>query len=129
MAAGRTLAAAFGSALRVVNAYPGGEAFALASAVEVSPGVFYGNENVEDLHRRAVVDLGERFGVSGEAIDLVAGKPAEVILDVVAARKAALVIVGVPQRRGGMAAIVGTTAEAVTAEVPCDVLLVPLPAA
>ena len=52
LAAGRTLAAAFGSALRVVNAYPGGEAFALASAVEVSPGVFYGNENVEDLQDR-----------------------------------------------------------------------------
>ena len=129
LAAGRTLATAFGSALRIVNAYPGADAFALASAVEVSPGVFYGAENVEEVHRRAVVDLGERYGVSGEAIDLVAGKPAEVIIDVLAARKAALVIVGVPQRHGSIAAVIGTTAEAVAAEVPCDVLLVPASAA
>ena len=46
-------------------------------------------------------------------------------MDTVAARRAQLVVVGVPQRRGRLAAVVGSTAEAVAAEAPCDVLLVP----
>jgi universal stress protein E len=127
LASGRTLARAFGSALRVVHAYPGAGAFALASAVEVAPGVFYGDENVTALHERAVLELVGQYGVGRAAIDLVEGQPVEAILDTVNAQRAQLVVVGVPQRRGRLAAVVGSTAEAVAVEVSCDVLLVPVP--
>jgi universal stress protein E len=127
LAAARAFTGAFASRLRVVNAYAGAAAYELASAVEVSPGVFYGSENVEAVHRRAVEELAEDFGVAGDAIDLVAGRPAEVIIDTAAEHDAALVVVGVPQRRGRLAAVVGSTAEIVAAELPCDVLVVPSP--
>jgi universal stress protein E len=125
LAAGRCFARAFGSTLRAVNAYPGAAAFALASAVEVAPGVFYGAENVEALHRQAVVELVEEYGVSGEEIDVVAGPPAEVLTEIAIQREAELIVVGAPQRRGRLAAVVGSTAEAVAAEALCDVLVVP----
>ncbi len=128
LAAGRAFARAFGSTLCAVNAYPGAAAFALASAVQVAPGVFYGAENVPEVHERAVAELVDRYGVSGSEIDLVEGRPAEVILDTVVERCAQLVVVGAPQRRGRLAAVVGSTAEAVAAEAPCDVLLVPVAA-
>ena len=128
LAAGRAFARAFGSTLRVVNAYPGAAAFELASAVQVAPGVFYGAENVSALHERAVTELVEQYGVSRSEIDLVEGRPAEAIVDTAAARRAQLVVVGAPQRRGRLAAVVGSTAEVVAAEAPCDVLLVPPPA-
>ena len=125
--AARTFTGAFASRLRVVNAYAGAAAYELASAVEVAPGMFYGAENVEAVHRRAVVELAQDFGVAGDAIDLVAGRPAEVIIDSAAEHDAALVVVGVPQRRGRLAVVVGSTAEIVAAELTCDVLLVPAP--
>jgi universal stress protein E len=125
LAAARSFARAFASTLRAVNAYLGAAAFELASAVEVTPGVFYGSENVAALHRRAVTELVEEHGVGPKEIDLVEGAPAEVIVETVAARHAALVVVGAPRRRGPLAAVLGSTAEAVAAEAPCDVLLVP----
>jgi universal stress protein E len=125
LAAGRTFARAFGSTLRVVNAYPGAKAFELASAVQVTPGVFYGAENVPALHERAVTELVEQYGVGAGEIDLVEGRPVEAILDTLAQRRAQLAVVGVPQGRGRLTAVVGSTAEAVAAEAVCDVLLVP----
>jgi len=125
LAAGRTFARAFGSTLRVVNAYPGAAAFELASAVQVAPGVLYGAENVAALHERAATELVAQYGVSRSEIDLVEGVPAEAIVDTAVARRAQLVVVGAPQRRGRIAAVVGSTAEAVAAGAPCDVLLVP----
>jgi len=127
LAAGHAFARAFGSTFCVVNAYAGAAAFELASAVQVVPGVFYGAENVPALHERAVTELVSQYGVSRSEIDLVEGTPGEAIVDAVAARRAQLVVVGVPQRRGRLAAVVGSTAEAVAAEAPCDVLLVPAP--
>jgi universal stress protein E len=125
LGAGRAIARACGSTLRAVCAYPGPEAFALASAVEVSPGVFYGAENVEAVHRRAVNELAVQFGVAAAEVDLIAGSAPEVIVDTVAKRRAQLVVVGTAQRRGVLAAAVGSTAEHVVATVPCDVLVVP----
>lgn len=125
LAAGRAFARAFGSTLRVVNAYPGAAAFELASAVQVAPGVLYGAENVAALHERAVTELVAQYGVGRSEIDLVEGGPAEAIVDTAAARRAQLVVVGAPQRRGRLAAVVGSTAEAVAAGAQCDVLLVP----
>lgn len=125
LAAARTLARALGSKLKALNAYPGEAAFELVSAVQVAPGVLYGSENVAALHRRAVTELVEQYGVTQDDIELVEGAPAEAILAAAGAKGTKLVVVGVPQRRGGLAAVVGSTAEAVAAEAPCDVLLVP----
>ena len=124
--AARCFKGAFGSVLRAAHAFHGAAAFDLASAVEVSPGVFLGAENVEAVHRRAVVELVDRYGVAPAEVDLVEGAPAEALIDVVAERKAHLLVVGVPQRRG-LAVVVGSTAEAAAAEVACDVLFVPVP--
>jgi universal stress protein E len=129
LAAGRSIAQTCGSTLRVVYAYPGAQAFDLASAVEVTPGVFYGAENVEAVHRRAVNELAEQFGVAGTEVDLVAGSAPEVIIDTAVKRQAQLVVVGTPRRRGVLAAAVGSTAEYVVTGVSCDVLVVPAPIA
>ena len=125
--AGRAIARACGSTLRAVFAYPGAEAFDLVSAVEVAPGIFYGAENVEEVHRRAVGELAAQFGVTAAEVDLVAGAAPEVIIDTVTKRRAQLVVVGTARRRGALAAAVGSTAEYVVAAAPCDVLVVPAP--
>jgi universal stress protein E len=127
LAAGRCLARACASTLRAVYAYPGGAAFELASAVEVAPGVFYGSENVEALHRRAVTELATQFGIAPEEIDLIEGSAPQAIIDVAAQRHADLVVVGAAQRRGPAALALGSTAELVAGDVSCDVLIVPLP--
>jgi universal stress protein E len=123
--AGRCIARACGSTLRAVYAYPGSAAFGLVSAVEVTPGVFYGEENVEAVHRRAVGELAEQFGIAASDVDLVAGSVPDAIIDTVAERGAGLVVVGMPRRRGVLAATLDSTAELVVSGVACDVLLVP----
>jgi universal stress protein E len=128
LAAGRWVARACGSTLRAVYAYPGAAAFDLKSAVEVAPGILYGSENVEAVHRTAVNELTQQFGIAASEVDLVAGSPSEVIIDTVAKRRAELVVVGTQQRHGWLAAVVGSTAENVVSAVPCDVLIVPPPA-
>jgi len=125
--AGRSIARKCGSTLRAVYAYPGRAAFDLASAVEVTPGVFYGAENVEAVHRRAVNELVEQFGIAATEVDLVEGSAPAAIIDTVAKRRAELVVVGMPRRRGALAAAVGSTAERVVTDVACDVLIVPAP--
>ena len=125
--AGRSIAHTCGSTLRAVYAYPGGDAFDLASAVEVTPGVFYGAENVEAVHRRAVNELAEQFGIAATEVDLVEGSAPAAIIDTVAKCRAELVVVGMPRRRGAFAAAVGSTAERVVTDVACDVLIVPAP--
>jgi universal stress protein E len=125
LAAGRSVARACGSTLRAVYAYPGAEAFDLVSAVEVAPGVFYGAENVEAVHKRAVGELAEQFGIAAAEVDLVVGPAADAIIATVAQRRAELVVVGVPRRSGVLAAAIGSTAELVVAGVACDVLIVP----
>jgi nucleotide-binding universal stress UspA family protein len=89
----------------------------------------YGAENVPALHRRAVNELVERYGVADSEVDLVEGAPAEAVIDTVAERKAELVVVGSPQRRGMLATLIGSTAESVAVGVGCDVLVVPTRAA
>jgi universal stress protein E len=123
--AGRSLARAFDSTLRAVYAYPGEAAFELASAVQVAPGVLYGAENVAALHRRAVDELAEQYGIAAAEVDLVEGAAAEAVIATVAERRAELVVVGASQRRGVFATAVGSTAEFIAGEVPCDVLIVP----
>jgi universal stress protein E len=127
LGAARSIADACGSTLRAVYAYPGAEPFRLASAVQVAPGVFYGDENDEALHRRAVNELAEQFGIAGANVDLVIGSAPDAIVDTVAKRAADLLVVGIPRRHGVAATIVGSTAELVVPAVACDVLIVPAP--
>lgn len=127
LAGGRCFARAFDSKLRAVYAYPGNAAFELVSAVQVAPGVFYGNENVKELHRRAVTELATQFGVAPGEIDLIEGSAPQAIADVATQCHAELVVVGGSQRRGPRALLHGSTAELIAGEVTCDVLIVPLP--
>jgi universal stress protein E len=101
--AGRCFAQAFGSTLRAFYSYPGRAAFELASAVQVAPGMLYGAENVEALHRRAVNELVTEYGIAPSEVDLVEGRPAETLIELAATRGADLVVVGTAQRRGKQA--------------------------
>jgi universal stress protein E len=125
LAASRCIARLFGSKLRAVYAYPGPEAFALASAIQVAPGVLYGTENVADLHRRAVSELAVEYGIGAGEIDLIEGSPADAVIDMAAHRRAELVVVGTAQRQGLGATLLGHTAEQVAGALACDVLIVP----
>jgi universal stress protein E len=121
-----SVAEACGSELRVVHALPD-PARLPPSPVEIAPGVYCDADAIEVLDRRAVADLLAPYRVPPENVDLVQGPPADVIAGTAADRRAELVVLGA-SRRGQLAqALIGSTAEAVAAAVPCDVLLVPAP--
>ena len=122
----RTVADACESDLRVVHALPD-PARLPPSPVEIAPGVYCDADAIEELHRRAVDDLLALHGVPPEQVDLVQGAPADVIARAAADRRAELVVLGALRRSQLEQALIGSTAEAVAADVPCDVLLVPAP--
>ncbi|HET7132032.1 MAG TPA: universal stress protein, partial [Gammaproteobacteria bacterium] len=125
LSAAQRFAGAFRSRLRAVHAFPDPAMFALASAVEILPGVILGAENVAELHRRAAAETVGRYGIDRERIDVRAGAPSAVILEVIREQQARLVILGTSERGSLERSILGSTAEAVAAEAACDVLLVP----
>jgi nucleotide-binding universal stress UspA family protein len=131
--AGRVLQAArqFGAALdcrvRVVHAFPHPEKFALASAIEVSPGVFYGTENIASLHRRAVDELSSDYGIDPSHTDVRQGEPAEVIRDLMMEADVRMVVLGLSRHSRLQQVVLGSITEAVTFEAPCDVMLIPQP--
>jgi universal stress protein E len=124
----RTLASACDSELRAVHALPE-PALSPLRPVEVAPGMYVDAKAIEELHRRAVDELLASYGVAPENVDLVPGAPAEVIAQTAAERHAELVVIGALRRSRLERAILGSTAEAVAMDVPCDVLLVPAPGA
>jgi universal stress protein E len=128
LSAAREIGHAFGVPWRVVHAFPDPANFAVVSSVEVSPGVFYGTENVEWVHRQAVQELAGEYGVPSDRVDLHPGQPGDVIAEVVRKRGMELVVLGAVKRGWLAQALLGSTAERVVAEVECDVLLVPAPA-
>lgn len=126
--AARRFAATFRSELRVAHVFPDPEEFALVGGVEVSPGVYYGPENIEALHRRAVIELVAEYGLREDHVDLVAGTAGEVLGQLAREQHAKLLVLGAI-RRGQLAqSVLGSTAEAVAAEADCDLLFVPAPA-
>lgn len=127
LAVARELARALDAELSVAHAFPDPAAFALASAVEVLPGVFYGTENIESVHRQAALELATAHGIGPDALDVRPGPPAEVIAAVAVERRTELVVIGAVRRSALEQAVLGSTAEAVAAELACDVLLVPAP--
>ena len=118
------LSHAFNARLCVTNVYLDPDNFEVVSSVEVQPGVFYGTENIEAAHRRAVADLIDECGVTGAETILRTGEPASVIAALASEQKIDLVVLGAVKRGRLHAAILGSTAEAVLADAPCDVLLV-----
>jgi len=124
LAAACGLAEPFAAELAVVHAYPPPEAFELASAVEVSPGVLYGSENIEEVHRRAVIALVEAHGLSPGQVHLEAGSPEEILIDQARRRHAKLLVIGAIKRGWFEHTLLGSTAENVSVETDCDLLLV-----
>ena len=116
------------SELRVVHALPD-PARLPPSPVEIAPGVYCDADAIEELDRRAVDDLLALHRVPPEQLDLAQGIPEDVIVRTVADRRAELVVLGALRRSQLSQALIGSTAEAVAAAVPCDVLLVPAPRA
>jgi len=118
------LAKASESELLVAHVYPDPEAYALASSVQVLPGVYYGNENIEDVHRQALMELVANFGIKPSQVLLVSGDPAEQLGDSISEKEIDLVVLGALKRGRLEQWLLGSTAERVVAEVPCDVLLI-----
>jgi universal stress protein E len=117
-------AAAFDSRLNIVHAYPDPDDFSWVSSVEVKPGIFYGPENFERLHREAVEELVAAFGIGPEHVALATGDPRVVIPEMARERNTQLLVLGALERGTFEQAMLGSTAEAVIAEATCDVLLV-----
>lgn len=113
--------------VRVVHAFPDPENFALVSSVEVSPGVFYGTENIAELHRRAVEELAGGYGVDPGHTQVRPGEPAEVIRQLTMDHDVRLVVLGLSRHGLVQQVVLGSITQAVTTESPCDVLLIPQP--
>jgi len=114
------------SELRIANVYPRPDEFEIVSSIEVEPGVFYGTENIEAVHKQAVIDLADECGVADSDLILRAGKPAETLVQLAAEQEADLIVLGSIQRGDLEAALLGSTAERVIEETACDILLVKL---
>jgi universal stress protein E len=126
LAAAKRLAAAFHAKLRAVHAIP--DPPAPGPAVEIAPGIYCDTEAIEQFRRRALHELLAEHALKPSDLDVVHGKAAAMIEQTAAERRAALVVIGALRRSALEQAVLGSTAEAVAMDVPCDVLVVPPPA-
>ncbi len=121
----------FGTALkcqvRSVHAFPDPETFGLVSAVEVSPGVFYGTENIAALHRHGVEELSSAYGIEPSHTDVRPGDPAAVIGQLMIEHDVRLVVLGLSRHSVLQQVVLGSITQAVTTESRCDLLLIPQP--
>jgi universal stress protein E len=124
--AAKRFAAAFDSRLLAVHAMP--EAQTALRPIEIAPGVYCDSEAIEQFRRDALDELLAEHGVDVANLEVARGKAAAVIEQAAAERRAALVVIGALRRSRLEQAVLGSTAEAVAMDVPCDVLLVPPPA-
>lgn len=115
---------AFNARLCVANVYPNPDDYAIASSVEVEPGIFYGTENIESVHLQAVERLLGKARSRRADVLLQAGRPAAVLAELAVQQKADLLVLGSVKRGRLEAAMLGSTAEVVLADAPCNVLLV-----
>jgi len=118
------IAKACGSELRVVHALPP-DAPVPSPTIETAPGVYVDRDAIETLERRAVNALAAEYELPPERVDIAHGAPANVIAEMAADGRAALVVIGALRRGQVEQAVIGSTAEGVAMDVPCDVLLVP----
>lgn len=124
LATSSALGKAFDAQLLVVNVHPDPEEYEFASSVEVTPGVYYGTENIPAIHRKAVERLMKAHGIPLSQAIVEAGEPGSVIVETASAHNVDLIVVGALKRGRVEAALLGTTAEAVVSAASCDVLLV-----
>jgi universal stress protein E len=122
--AARKIAVACQAELYTIHAFPDPAGLAWVSSVQVLPGVFYGTENIEAVHRSAVAELVGEYGITSDRTILEPGPATAVIADVVAGRDIKLLVLGAVKRSRLRQAILGSTAERLVAEIGCDVLLV-----
>lgn len=123
---GTALTHAAESDFLVAHVYPDPALYALASAVEVLPGVYYGAENIEHAHREAVTELAAEYGVHGKNVLLEAGDPGECLASIIERHSVDLIVMGA-MKRGVEERILGSTVEEIVANAHCDVLLVEPP--
>lgn len=123
--AAQRFATAFDCEVRVVHAFPDPEKFAMVSAVEVSPGDFYGIENIAALHRRVVEELVGDYEIDPGHADVRPGKPTAVIRELMMDHDVRLVVLGLSRHSLLEQVVLGSITQAVTEESPCDVLLIP----
>lgn len=123
LAAARQFRDVFDARLKVISVYPNPNEFEVVSSVEVRPGVFYGSENVEAVHRQAAIDLVNECEVSDADLLVRPGKPAAVIVEAAREQAADLIVLGSIKRSRLHAMLLGSTAEAVVDEAESDVLL------
>jgi universal stress protein E len=120
---GAALTHAARSEFLVAHVYPDPALYALASAVEVLPGVYYGAENIEHAHREAVTELAAEYGVHGKQVLLEPGDPGERLASIIEQHSVDLIVMGA-MKRGLEERILGSTVEQIVASAQCDVLLV-----
>jgi universal stress protein E len=113
----------FNAQLQILNVCPDPNEFDVVSSVEVRPGVFYGSENIEAVHRQAIIDLADDCGVSDAETLVQIGKPAEGIAEVARQRQADLIALGSIRRSRLHDLLLGSTAEIIVDEAESDVLL------
>ena len=127
MAVARTagdLSKALQAELCVANVHPDPQSFELASGVEVEPGVYYGAENIPEVHHEAVDALLSECGVTAARTVLRSGDPATQIIDLLGEFDVDLVVLGAFKRSAIRDWLLGSTAEKVAAGARSDVLLV-----
>jgi universal stress protein E len=127
LGAARQFRDVFEAQLQILSVYPDPGEFEMASSVEVRPGVFYSSDNIEAVHRQAVIDLANDCGVADADLQLLPGKPSDRIAEMARERKADLVILGSIKRSRMHELFLGSTAEFVVDEVTSDVLLLKPP--
>jgi universal stress protein E len=123
----RTLSLAYRADLRVAHSFPDPAQYAHASAIEAEAGVWYGAENIEHVHRKAVAELVSAYGVVPDHTHIRCGRPIDVIVDIVTEHAIDLVVMGAVKRTRLAQVLLGSTAEWVAAGIPCDVLAIKPP--
>jgi nucleotide-binding universal stress UspA family protein len=123
--AAQRFAAALRCQVRAVHVFPDPARFSIVSTVEVSPGVFYGMENVAELHQRAVEQLVSEYDIDPGHADICPGEPAAVIIQLMMERDVRLVVLGLSRHSLLEQLVLGSITQAVTVESRCDVLLIP----
>lgn len=127
LGAARQFRDVFDARLQILNVCPDPNDFEVVSSVEVRPGVFYGSENIEAVHRQAVIDLADECSVSEAELLVRIGKPATVIAEVAREREADLIVLGSIKRSSLHEMLLGSTAGIIVDVAESDVLLLKPP--
>ncbi len=124
---GQEISKAMGSRLHLFHAYPAIVAAPSGVPVGIEPVALPVNltdEKIAAAHKREFRMLAKKFGVPDEQSHLVQGSPRDELFEVVEKLGASMVIMGAVARGPLQRIFIGSTAERVLGDVPCDVLVV-----